>query len=105
MGLPDRYSSLQRRYRLAETCIEVIHKVAQCTLLNRTAQTVHYTLIMAQVMDGIEHAAKHLPAFVQMVQISAGEVLTGVAVAAGVQWRIVVPMNRIADFYHARVGE
>src|SRR5690606_41527406 len=105
MGLPDRYSSLQRRYRLAETCIEVIHKGGQCTLLNRTAQTMHYPLIMPQVMDGIEHAAKHLAALAQMVQIGAGEVTAGIPIAARVQGGVVMAMDRVADLHHAGGGE
>ena len=49
------------------------------------------------IVDGIQHATQHFPAFVQMVQISTGEVLAGVAITGGIQRRIIMAMERIAD--------
>ncbi len=73
--------------------------------MNGTAQTCHKPLIMPQVMDGIEHAAEHFAALVQVMQIGAGEVLTGVAITGRIQRRLIVAMYRVADLDHSRLGK
>ncbi|KAF1007167.1 MAG: hypothetical protein GAK32_02340 [Pseudomonas fluorescens] len=60
---------------------------------------------MTQIVDGIQHATQHFPALVQMVQISPGEVLAGVAIAGGIQRRIIMAMERVTDLQHACIDE
>src|SRR3546814_11362274 len=60
---------------------------------------------MPQVMDGIQHATQHFAAFIQMMQISAGELFAGVTVTARIQRRIVVFVNGVADLDYTAINE
>ncbi|MNI88619.1 hypothetical protein D3C73_1459350 [compost metagenome] len=56
-------------------------------------------------MDGIQHAAQHFAALLQVMEISAGEVRAGVAITGRIQRRIIVAMERVADLDHPCIDE
>ena len=60
---------------------------------------------MPQVMDCIEHTTQHFAALIQVMQIGAGEMFAGVTIASRIQRRIVLLMEGIADFQHARIDK
>src|SRR5690554_7274633 len=53
---------------------------------------------MSQVVNGVEHAAEHFPALVQMMQVGSGEMPAGIAIAGRIQRRVIVAVHRVADF-------
>ena len=60
---------------------------------------------MPQVMDGIEHAAKHFTTLVQVMQIRTREVLAGIAITGWIKRVLIVAMHRIADLDDTRLSE
>jgi len=76
----------QRRDRFAPLLIEFRYKALKCTRFNGAAQTMHKTLVITQVVNGIELGTEYFLAPIQMVQIGATKILAGVAVTAFLQW-------------------
>ncbi len=52
-------------------------------------------------MDGIEPRAQNLIATIEMIQVGARIIATGIAIALGIEWAGVAFMLRVTDFYHA----
>jgi hypothetical protein len=65
---------------LALTVIEVCHKVIQLTRINCIAQSLHQTLVIPKVMNGIEAGPEDLITAVKMVQVRSRVILTGVTI-------------------------
>jgi len=93
MGFPGALHSSTRVQGVRCRAIEVIHKAAQCPVLNGTAQTSHEPLISARrLWIGFEHTAEHLVAFVQIGAGGAGKILARCSRSqVGSQGAVVMP--------------
>ena len=63
---------------------------------NGVAQSCHQSLIEAQIVMGIELRAEHFVNLLQMMQVGARKVATGIAVTARIEWPRVVAVHCIA---------
>ena len=72
---------LQRRHRQTLRGVVLRHIGIQLPRGDSIAQTRHQALIKAQIVDSVQHAAEYLAAFVEVIQIRARKMLTGVAIA------------------------
>ena len=78
------------------TLIKTLHKSIQIMRLKGITQTLHHTLIVSKVMNCIERRAQHLAAFVQVMQIRATVVLTGVAVTVRINGAWIRSIGRVS---------
>jgi hypothetical protein len=63
--------------------------------LYRPANTRHVLLVEVQIMDRIKLGTKNFIALIQMMQIGAAEIFTGITLALFIQWRGTVFVTRI----------
>src|SRR6516225_5920935 len=72
---------------------------------DRRPQRAHEAHVEVQVMDRVEARAEDLVAAVEMPQVGAAEVATGVAVAGGIQRAEIVAVSTVTDVDDAGGGE
>src|SRR5262244_662372 len=69
------------------------------------AQLAHESLVVVQVVQGVEPRAEDLVDLLQMVQVAPGKTRAGVAAAGLVERPRVVAVARVADLDVAEAGE
>src|SRR6185295_4296510 len=73
--------------------------------LDAGAQPAHELEVVMQVVDGVEARAEDLVAAIEMAQVGAREIATGVAGAGRIERPRVGVVGGVADVHHALRGE
>ena len=58
-----------------------------------------------QVMYGVELRAEHFLTLVEVIEVSATEVMAGISIALAVQRAGIFPITGITNFDHASTGK
>ena len=78
------------------TFLKLANKSAQSTLFYSPAQTRHQRLIIVQIVNRIQLRTQHFPAFIEVVQIGATEILAGIATTLFIQRSSIIAKATIA---------
>lgn len=69
-------------------------------ICNRSLQLLHKSLVIMEIMDGVESGPEHFTDLIQMPEISTTVILAGIAITFWIEWIRIVLMLAISNSHH-----
>src|SRR5690606_6557976 len=95
-GMQNCHLALQLHSACA-ICTELHNKCSETSFFYRQSHLLHQVQVIMQVMNGVQLCAQNLAGTMQMMQVGAREVATGVTTASLIQWLLIILEPRILD--------